>query len=273
MNIEPFGHRDIPDFIALARSENWEVDSWEPEFLLSRHSGHCFLARGDHGKAIGFITSMRHDTSGWIGNLIVAPEARRRGIGEGLFLTALATLRTRNTATIWLTASEMGAGLYQRHGFRECGVIARWVGYGHSKPQRLEPPPIEQLDGCLAAVDSAAWGDDRSELVAVTTGRGVTMTGPAGFMTVQTCGAAYQLGPWSASNSGQAVTLLDRGLKLVGSGMKIMTDAPLANRNASRILKRRGFIQKGRNLLMCAGRHPAWQPDMIYGLATMGSCG
>jgi hypothetical protein len=103
--------------------------------------------------------------------------------------------------------------------------------------------------------------------------RGWTVHEEAGFIVVQPCGAAVQFGPYSALDSATAEVLLERALRTVPLGRKIFIDAPVSNRSALRLFNRKGMQIAGRNELMYAGVRPDYRPEMLYGLATMGSCG
>jgi ribosomal protein S18 acetylase RimI-like enzyme len=136
MNIEPFDTNDIDHFLLLATDEGWMVEPWEFEFLLSEFSRGCFAARAKSGELLGFVTSLRHQRSGWIGNLIVTPAYRGRGIGERLFKKAMEVLLASGAETVWLTASKSGLPLYQKSGFTRIDTIIRWSG---SAPECRKP--------------------------------------------------------------------------------------------------------------------------------------
>lgn len=60
------------------------------------------------------------------------PQYRRRGLGAAVVYRALQCLRDRDVGTISLRAEADGIGLYQRLGFRECGIrtVASYSGDG-----------------------------------------------------------------------------------------------------------------------------------------------
>jgi hypothetical protein len=103
--------------------------------------------------------------------------------------------------------------------------------------------------------------------------RGWALFEGSGFAVVQPCGEEMQLGPFSAPDSTTAESLLEAALRTVPPGRKVFLDAPLSNRSALRLYNRKGMRIAGRNDLMYAGVKPDYRPEMLYGLATMGSCG
>lgn len=217
MNIEPFRTGDIATFLTLGAEENWVAEQWEFAFLLSTFPQGCFVARLENGETLGFVTSLHHDRSGWIGNLIVADVHRGNGIGDTLFTAAFEALRTAGVETFWLTASKSGLLLYQKHGFIGIDTI--------------------------------------------------------GFITLQPCGGFVQFGPFSAVDSGAAERLFEAALRNIVTGTKVFADAPASNRASLRFFNRKRMKIVGSNLLMYAGKKPNYRPELIYGLATMGSCG
>jgi ribosomal protein S18 acetylase RimI-like enzyme len=274
MIIDPFRRDDIADFLKLATAEFWVAEPWEFEFLLSEFTQGCFAARGDNGETAGFVTSLCHERSGWIGNLIVAEQFRGRGIGEALFRNALEALRLAGAQTIWLTASKMGKSMYEKQGFKSIDTIIRWSGVGRQSHHLYEEAHEEvEASATIYRIDSSAWGDRRYGLLQATIGRGRLIRNESGFVVMQPCGESMQLGPFSALNSTAAESLLNEGLRTIVKGKKLYVDSPASNRSALRLFNRRGMRISGTNELMYAGIRPDYRPEMLYGLATMGSCG
>lgn len=274
MNIKSFSRDDIAPFLKLAAAENWVAEPWEFEFLLSEFSQGCFAALLDNGEAAGFVTSLRHDRSGWIGNLIVSPACRGKGIGELLFKTVLETLRESGVETVWLTASKSGMPLYQKFGFTRIDTIVRWSGNGRQRLISQESvASCDSAGSLLSAIDSRAWGDRREALMAVTAGRGKVLLEGSGFVVVQQCGDTRQLGPFSAQGYSAADVLLRSALNTIPPETMVCLDVPASNRSALKLFNRHRMRISGSNELMYAGVKPVYQPELIYGLATMGSCG
>lgn len=274
MIIEPFRSSDIAGFLELAAAEGWVAEPWEFEFLLTTFPGGCFTARNVAGETAGFVTSLRHDRSGWIGNLIVAQQFRGRGIGGTLFRKVLETLSDSGVETVWLTASESGRPLYQKCGFKRIDTIIRWSGSGQQRRTGHGGEAVCDNDhSLLNDIDSRAWGDRRAALMAVTAGRGKVVRHESGFVVVQPAGDAMQLGPFSAPGYSTADFLLKAALNTIPSGTRVCMDAPASNRNAMLLFNRHRMRITGSNELMYAGVKPAYRPELLYGLATMGGCG
>ena len=274
MTIEPFRPADIVPFLKLAAGENWVAEPWEFEHLLSEFSQGCFSAHGDFGERTGFVTSLRHDRSGWIGNLIVAEHVRGVGVGEALFRKALEALQLAGVKTIWLTASKSGRSLYEKYGFSSVDTIIRWIGTGRQRhAAHVATPERAALAGSSYDLDAHAWGDRREMLLDRTVRRGWLQQNDAGFIVQQPCGDAVQFGPFSAADIGSAERFFEEASRTVTLGTKFLLDAPVSNRAALRLFNRRKMRIAGSNILMYAGKKPEYRPELIYGLATMGSCG
>jgi ribosomal protein S18 acetylase RimI-like enzyme len=274
MTVEPFRSDDISPFLKIAAFEGWVAEPWEFEFLLSEFPQGCCVARGDNGETAGFVTSLLHMRSGWIGNLIVAEEYRGRGIGGALFKKALEELRSAGAQTIWLTASKSGAPLYEKHGFSSIDTIVRWVGTGRQRCEMQDYHRDGNTSGTsVSGIDCQAWGDRREALLAATIGRGRLLFEESGFAVIQPCGDARQLGPFTALDSGSAERLFDAAFRTIPFGAKIYLDSPVSNRASLRMFSRRRMRISGSSELMYAGLRPDYRPELLYGLATMGSCG
>lgn len=265
---EPFVRSDIDSFVALAKEEGWVTGEWELEFLLQSFPQGCRVRRED-GRGVGYITSVRHGNSGWIGNLLVKSEARRRGIGFELMKDALAALQDCAVATVWLTASAKGAGLYRKLGFVSIDSINRWVGEGKGGAVPCDAMPCEPE--AIRQVDRAGWGDRRDALLQTTCGRGRIFRGSCSFLCCQPWEDGTQLGPWGSLLESQAEPLLDLALSSVNG--RVFLDVPAGNLAAASLLARRGFSLRGSSTLMYLGARPHFEPKKVFGLASMGSMG
>jgi len=274
MRVDPFRTDDIATFLALSAAEGWVAELWEFELLLAEFPQGCFTARGDNGEIVGFVTSLCHLRSGWIGNLIVAQQFRGMGIGGALFRKTLEALRLAGAVTIWLTASKSGMPLYEKHGFIRVDTIIRWVGTGRQRHGvHADTSKRAALTVSSHHLDTAVWGDRREALLAATSRRGELLQNETGFIVRQPCGEAVQFGPFVSRDTHAALHLFDEAAGSVPVGTRILLDVPGSNRGAARLLRRAGMCVCGSNELMYAGRRPDYRPGLLYGLATMGSCG
>lgn len=273
MTIKPFSGDDVKTFLKLAALENWLSDEREMEFLLSEFPQGCLTAT-KNDEAAGYVTSLLHERSGWIGNLIVDAKFRGQGIGEALFKKTLDTLQTAGAGTVWLTASAEGKSLYEKYGFKTIDTIIRWNGTGRQRhPGHDRPAEITDMVESVKEMDRLTWGDKREALLEETMTRGKLLYEKSGFLLIQPCGDTRQFGPFTALESATAEHLLDNALGTIETGTKIYLDTPASNRTALRLFNRRRLRISGTTELMYAGNRPDYRPERLYGLATMGSCG
>lgn len=266
MQIIPFTPDDIHPFLALAKDEGWISTRRELAFLLEHSPEGCLVCH-ENAKPVGFVTAVRHGCSGWIGNLLVGAESRGHGIGTSLFKQAMQVLQRVGVVTVWLTASRYGRPIYERSGFRVCDKIRRWEWLGGDV---IPSPSGNKIDPGWEEIDYLGWGDDRNALLAHAADGGSATGTENGFLVLQTIGKRRQIGPYGALDAQTAELLLEQVLKQGGT---TMLDVPAANRTASKMLTSRGFTVSSEVDLMYAGQSPAYHPECIYGLASMGSMG
>ncbi|MFQ6096626.1 MAG: GNAT family N-acetyltransferase [Armatimonadota bacterium] len=102
---------DLDIEFALAQTTRARWDSTREMFRVClRHDPEgCFVAEIG-GERVGMITTMRHERSAWVGNLIVTPDFRRRGIGERVVGHVVRRLGAGGIRTFWLEADPMVRG-------------------------------------------------------------------------------------------------------------------------------------------------------------------
>jgi len=267
MVIVLFCNEDICEFVSLAANEDWISEAWELDFLRQTFPSGCLVCR-NKGVPVAFLTSIRYQKSGWVGNLLVRKEWRGKGLGTSLLARALEVLEEAGTQTIWLTASEAGRPIYERRKFTAIDTINRWEGCG-----RIENGFSNNSFKKIIELDEAGWGDQRKALLRATINRGSVSLRPEGFMVLQRWGSAIQLGPWGSTNPEAAAELLMHSIMPAENGARIFLDVPSKNQHASALLRSAGFSIRSSTTLLYRGEKPDYAPAKIYALASMGSMG
>ncbi|TWJ18286.1 GNAT family N-acetyltransferase [Geobacter argillaceus] len=269
MSIDTLRQSDIEPFLEMAAEEGWICDHWELEFLRRAFPAGCLVWR-EGNRPIAFVTSIKYGRSGWIGNLIVSPALRGRGTGSALIQAALSALETAGAETVWLTASTAGRPIYEKVGFQAVDTVYRWRGKAPAGSETLQP----SLDlTAIKAIDRAGWGDFRELIFAALGGKGTIFTAGDGFLCRHRYADGVQLGPWGCLTPETARRLLQQALQSAGETAGTFLDMPGRNREGAKLLNLTGFRVAGSTLLMYRGRCPAYRPELIYGLASMGSFG
>jgi N-acetylglutamate synthase len=83
--------------------------------------GHC------DGAPVATATLFARDGVACIADISVVPAYRRRGFGAAITAHALAESRKQGCVIAYLEASELGAPVYRRLGFRDAGVCHGWL--------------------------------------------------------------------------------------------------------------------------------------------------
>ena len=99
---------------------------WTAEQLKSqmRDAQHEFIAAVDDGRVLGYVGLMYVLDEGYISNVAVHTEARRRGIGDALIDALAAKAAEHELAFLTLEVREGNApaiALYAKHGFHPVG--------------------------------------------------------------------------------------------------------------------------------------------------------
>lgn len=268
MVTDQFRSTDVAEFLSLATEEGWICDEREFDFLLGSYPTGCLVKRLQ-GLPVAFITAARYDRSGWLGNLLVHRDFRRRGFGAELMAEVIAVLEQSGVETLWLTASPSGKPLYEQLGFREIDQVQRW--YFENCTVISTGEHHTSLDALLA-LDAKGWGDRRKDLMNFLVSEGSLVTGNDAFLMTRTVGAVRQIGPL-AGLADDVVALLKRVVTMPSSGDRLCLDVPAGNRIVSEHLREAGFQVVGSTVLMYQGVLPAYQPELIGALASMGSMG
>ena len=268
MESDRFRKGDTAGFLGMAAAEGWISDRWEIDFLRQTFSQGCRVRRIE-GVPAAFVTAIGYGRSGWVGNLLVHPALRRRGIGVGLMSEAIEALERAGVATVWLTASPSGRPLYERLGFRELDQVDRWLGEGLAI--RL-PTGRHLLTERQMTLDAAGWGDRRETLLSALGGEGSTIIGEDAFLVTRTVGTFRQIGPWCGT-AAAAGALFEQHVATGTGGEGLCLDVPRANGVMGHFLERHGLKRSGATSLMYRGAVPAYRPELIGACASMGSMG
>ena len=99
---------------------------WTRAQLASQLNGerHVFLAAVEDGQVLGYVGMMFVLDEGYISNVAVAPEARRRGVGRALIAELLRRADEKELAFVTLEvrpSNEAAIALYSAFGFEAVG--------------------------------------------------------------------------------------------------------------------------------------------------------
>jgi GNAT superfamily N-acetyltransferase len=235
------------------------------EFPRGSPDGTILVAEGDGGSVVGVACCAAFATTGWIGALGVAPEARRRGLGAALTEAGVRWLRGRGSRTVLLYATEAGRPVYERLGFVTEERAVAWRGVAGAAPpfdlQRLGAGDRQRLK----ALDQAVTGERRDNVLdAIHPLAGVAVAGDphglAGWAIASPWGAGTAI---TAAAPELGVALMAAATGGPAAGTLIVPDT---NRAAADALRAWRFVRLNDALRMRLGPAVAWHPDRQFGL-------
>ena len=258
---------DIPGLATFA-PEEWHLALDE---VLLQHFGRAyFLARVGATEAgilaigQGIVTGR----IGWLGNIIVRPDSRNRGLGTRATQEVMDGLRVRGCSSMLLVATAPGEPVYRKLGFRITAdyvfmEVPRLPPFAAPAIRRLVPPDLE----AVLALDSRATGENRAELLVPHLAAGWVHAPeddfPEGFF-LPSLGAGLVI----AGTRAAGVSLL-RFKHAFFRGAAVV---PAANTAALAFLRECGARETARAPRMVLGDEAEWQPEWIFARAA-GYCG
>lgn len=271
--IQVLTRADIPFCVAQTAREGWSSTAGDFAAHLAHDPAGCLLATV-RGERAAMVTTTRYRATGWIGNLIVAPGHRGRGLGSLLMEKAISALESGGVETVRLEADPPGVNIYRRLSFVDEYDSPR---FRLAAPAPGGTPRSAALAAgdlpALASFDAQRFGDDRSRLLALLLAAAraafrVPARGAlAGYLMVLEGARGLRVGPWVADEPEAARELLSAAV--AGAAGRVVTLAvPGPNRAARELLCDAGFRETPSSLRMVRG--PAQgdgRPEAVYALA------
>lgn len=249
--------------LRLCRLSGWDqvARDWEC-FLAGKPPAVVAAIRG--GRVIGTAATLRFGGRfGWIGMVLVDPDAQGQRLGTSLLTWALDTLR--DLPAVRLDATPAGHALYQKHGFVEEYRLRRMEATGVRVVQQpypaIQPMTPDDLSDVFA-MDEHVFGAPRAPLlgwmyagapeyafVARKDGR------LAGYLLGRHGHQFEHLGPIVASDARTAEEMAATCLARTG-GRAFIVDAACHNEPWNLFLERAGFREQRPFIRMHRGGHP-----------------
>ena len=273
LEIRSFGEQDFGFALTQTAREQWDSTVEAFEVCLAHDPDGCFLAESS-GQSVGMVTTIRYLRGAWVGNLIVVPEFRRKGVGHRLMSHAIEHLEALGTKTMRLEADPMGIGLYRRLGFTEQFESPR---FRREPPHEVDRGAADRLVAdhvsVLQAFDQGCFGDDRGRLLALLFGKARATYGVwqqerlSGYLMMLPSASGVRLGPWCAADREVADELL-RTVLADFREIPIIAGVPAVNRAAVELVTAYGFDPMPASLRMTrGGRAAESDPVRLYAIA------
>ena len=241
--------------------EGWAASRDQFKLYLEHDPDGGFVAVAG-GLPVGMVTTVCFGPSGWIGNLIVEPAHRSRGIGRILMEHGLDRLRNLGVATVRLEGDPPGIPLYRKLGFVDEFESCRFTLLGSTKRPALDDTAAETMQpGDLdevAALDEAITGADRrrflelkipaAELAAVRRRHGRIVASLLAAATDR----GLRIGPCVAREAADARCLIAAAIS-AANDQPVLIGLPAPNTEALDMLTAMGFEPKPSSFRMRLG--------------------
>ncbi|HET6405793.1 MAG TPA: GNAT family N-acetyltransferase [Candidatus Thermoplasmatota archaeon] len=263
----------VEEALALARPEGW---TWTPRSVarvLAMQPDGAFTARDAQGAPLGIVTCVVWDKLAWIGSMVVATHARRRGVARALLRRAIAHAEARGATSIGADATPEARPLYEGEGFVPTwGESALWTREG--APRAQPPPtsawaiypvsPAEIME--LLAYDAPRFGAGRGRHLAHLMGEEPHRS----FVAVHRKSGAFEghgfahergIGPLVADAPESAAQLL-RALETARAPPRAIV--PAWNPRAEALFAAAGYTKGRARLRMVRGAPLPGRPEAVY---------
>ncbi|VXC24054.1 conserved hypothetical protein [Bacillus sp. 349Y] len=258
MKLGNVGVSDKENIVQLSREVGWDYCEEDVEEVLK--SGRMVGHRLDSGEVISSAALFPYgDELAALGVVIVNPAYKGRGLGRELVESVLASKGERS---ILLVATKEGKPLYEKMGFKETGMITKYIASPFHPEQMqhelfLAPMTYKDIEE-VAKLDAQAFRGDRIEMLRARYERSISslvlrdsLGKMIGYgMCVQ--GSVHRVaGPVVAPTAYEAAGILQELLRM-GEG-SVRLDTPTENEAFHSYLEGFGFVEDSRSPIMVQG--------------------
>lgn len=260
MSIRIMTKRDIKFALKLQDIVGWGNTCADIERSLCYEPKGCFVASLDEVD-IGIVNSYLYGKVGFIGNLIVNPEIRGKGVGSELMKQAIKRLTLDGAETIRLDGVQRAIPLYERLGFKGEYWSLRYNGMAVKAPHKgIEPMVLEDLKQ-IAKLDRRFCGLDRAQKLTRVLEDFPDLCFKAskdgeirGFIMARIGVSNVRVGPWICDPIyDELAEYLLNALVSKVEGSKIWVGVPEFNKLSVSIIESKIFDQMPSSLRMCYG--------------------
>jgi GNAT superfamily N-acetyltransferase len=263
---------DLPAIVALRESAGWSAHEWALRFVLTAPEARCVVVEDAGGEIVGVGSGVGYGPLGVVGNMIVAEEHRRRGVGRAVLDAVMDDLHARGARRLELYATVEGRPLYERAGFGfiEPGSraeVARSAPLAPDSALTVEEQAADATE--IAGYDAPRYGGDRSSLLAFMTAdpsrpmlvarRDGTIVG---FAWLRTDGD--RLGPFLADAPRVAATLMAAAFERLPKAADLTINLPMSNSDGVGWLRSLGVEPDPWDGRMALGPRLAQRESTIY---------
>jgi GNAT superfamily N-acetyltransferase len=246
---------DLADADALVREASWNQTAADWRIFIEL--GKVRAIRNGSGHVIATAATLAYGNRfAWISMVMVAAAHRRRGLATRLLRNCIDDLTAADLVPV-LDATPAGREVYRKLGFMDAWSFLRLqrrarqvLEVGSAAGHGIQVFPLaDHAWPALCALDAAAFGADRTQLLTRLSGRapGASFFAErhgriAGFVLGRDGGIAHQIGPLVADDEAIAHALLTRALAAIEG--PVFIDVPDAKENTQKLLAAAGFVSQ-----------------------------
>ena len=130
-NVKNMSTEDVSFAVRLADTMGWNLTEEDFRFMMELEPEGCFVLFSG-SERVGIVTTISFGNVGWLGNLIVTEQHRKKGAGSLLASHAVNYLKHINVKTVGLYAYTGKVPFYERLGFKYDSYFIVLSGNGFS---------------------------------------------------------------------------------------------------------------------------------------------
>jgi GNAT superfamily N-acetyltransferase len=236
LRLRAAGPDDLSTVGALREAAGWGVHDWALRVAAEGPDARMLLAVDGDDRIAGVGSGISYGRLGFVGNMIVVEEHRRRGVGSAILGAVTEFLEERGSVRLELFATAAGRPLYERHGF-ELLAPGAMVRLGRDRHGGADPGVEVEEAATLSDVteyDAARFGGRRTSVLAPMVG---DSTRP--FLVARRHGVVVgfawlrpedgRLGPFVADDPAVAATLVGAGFARATDAAQMTFNLPTSN--------------------------------------------
>jgi GNAT superfamily N-acetyltransferase len=264
---------DLSAVASLREAVGWAAHDWALRAVIGQPHATCLVAE-DAGRVVAVGSGISYGALGFVGNMVVAPSHRRRGLGSAILMEVTTFLERAGCRRLELYATAEGRALYERHGFAldhptTMAHIPRHAATAHDSQLELLVAGPAELDA-LSAYDRARFGADRRpllELMLADRQRPLLLAlrddAIGGYLWLRP--ESSRIGPWLADTPDLAGVLLAAAFERATECDELAAHLSTANAPGVAWLRRLGVETAPWDGHMARGASVRRRHDTIYG--------
>lgn len=165
LQVKNMSEDDFAFAVNVTDTMDWNLVEEDFKFMMTLEPEGCFVLL-NNSERVGIVTTVSFGKIGWIGNLIVSENYRKKGAGALLVRHSLDYLKNKTVETVGLYAYIDTIPFYRRIGFEYDSEFIVLQGKGFSSPVQADVREISIEDvRDIIDFDSSCFGSSRKKLL------------------------------------------------------------------------------------------------------------